>query len=72
MPCSCFVTSLIAAATHVSGAYDYLLKVVVADLPEWTRIAAQLTASGAGADRINTHVLLRKPKIFMGYPVGDQ
>ena len=62
----------IVEATHVSGAYDYLLKVVVADLPEWTRIAARLTASAAGADRINTHVLLRKPKIFMGYPVGDQ
>ena len=28
----------IVEASHVSGDYDYLLKVVVADLDEWTRI----------------------------------
>ena len=59
----------IVEASHVSGAYDYLLKVVVADLPEWTRIGEQLTDSAAGADRIVTHVLLSKAKIFVGYPV---
>lgn len=60
----------IVEASHVSGVYDYLLKVVVADMPEWTRIGEQLTAADVGADRINTHVLLRKPKIFVGYPVS--
>ena len=60
----------IVEASHVSGAYDYLLKVVVSDLQEWTRLAEKLTASDVGADRINTHVLLRKPKIFVGYPVA--
>ncbi len=59
----------IVEASHVSGDYDYLLKVVVADLAEWTRIGEQLTAPEVGADRLNTHVLLRKPKIFVGYPV---
>ena len=59
----------IVEASHVSGAYDYLLKVVVADIAEWTRIGEQLTAENVGADRINTHVLMRKPKIFVGYPV---
>ena len=59
----------IVEASHVSGDYDYLLKAVVADLPEWNRIGAQLTAPGVGADRINTHVLLSKPKVFVGYPV---
>ena len=59
----------IVEASHVSGDYDYLLKVVVADLDEWTRIGAQLTAPEVGADRLNTHVLLRKPKVFVGYPV---
>ena len=59
----------IVEASHISGSYDYLLKVVVADLDEWTRIGERLTAPGVGADRINTHVLLRKPKIFVGYPV---
>ena len=59
----------VVEASHVSGAYDYLLKVVVADMAEWTRIGEQLTAADVGAERINTHVLLRKPKIFVGYPV---
>jgi DNA-binding Lrp family transcriptional regulator len=62
----------IVEATHVSGAFDYLLKAVVADLPEWTSISAQLTAEGAGADRINSHILLRKTKIFVGYPVQQR
>ena len=39
---------------------------------EWTQIGEKLTAADAGADRINTHVLLRKPKIFVGYPVKDR
>jgi DNA-binding Lrp family transcriptional regulator len=59
----------VVEASHVSGAYDYLLKVVVADLAEWTAIGEQLTVPEVGAERINTHVLLRKPKIFVGYPV---
>jgi Lrp/AsnC family transcriptional regulator, leucine-responsive regulatory protein len=59
----------VVEASHVSGAYDYLLKVVVKDLSEWTRIGEQLTDEAVGADRINTHVLLRKTKIFVGYPV---
>lgn len=58
----------IVEASHVSGAYDYLLKVVVTDMAEWNRLGEQLTAE-AGADRINTHVLMRKPKVFVGYPV---
>jgi hypothetical protein len=56
----------------VSDPRRRLLKVVVADMPEWTRIGEQLTAADVGADRINTHVLLRKPKIFVGYPVRDR
>jgi Lrp/AsnC family transcriptional regulator, leucine-responsive regulatory protein len=62
----------VVEASHVSGAYDYLLKVVVADLPEWTRIGERLTNAEVGADRINTHVLLRKTKVFVGYPIEDR
>lgn len=58
----------IVEASHVSGAFDYLLKVVVVDLPEWTKIGETLTTE-AGVERINSHVLLRKTKIFVGYPV---
>lgn len=59
----------VVESSHVSGAYDYLLKVVVADMAEWTRIREQLTGAEVGADRINTYVLMRKPKIFVGYPI---
>lgn len=60
----------IVEASHVSGAYDYLLKVVVPDLGRWSQVSARLTEE-AGADRIVTHVLLHKPKIFVGYPVTE-
>jgi len=62
----------IVEASHVSGNYDYLLKVVVADLDEWARITERLTANGGGVDRITTLVLLHKPKIFVGYPVPQR
>lgn len=62
----------VVEASHVSGNYDYLLKVVVADLDEWARITERLTANGGGADRITTLVLLHKPKIFVGYPVPQR
>jgi DNA-binding Lrp family transcriptional regulator len=62
----------IVESSHVSGTYDYLLKVVVENVAEWTRIGEQLTAEDVGADRINTHVLLRKAKVFVGYPVRQR
>jgi DNA-binding Lrp family transcriptional regulator len=59
----------VVEASHVTGAYDYLLKVVAADMAEWTRIAEALTGADLGVDRIITHVLMGKPKVFTGYPV---
>ena len=59
----------VVEASHVTGAYDYLLKVVVANMPEWTGIAEQLTSGDLGVERVNTHVLMHKPKVFVGYPV---
>ena len=59
----------VVEASHVTGAYDYLLKVVVANMPEWTAIAEQLTSGDLGVERVNTHVLMHKPKVFVGYPV---
>ena len=60
----------IVESSHVSGAFDYLLKVVVSDLAAWNQITEELTGGDVGADRINTHVLLRKPKVFVGYPIN--
>lgn len=64
-------TPAIVEASHVTGAYDYLLKVVVADMAEWTKLAEALTSSDIGVDRISTHVMMNKPKFFVGYPVGE-
>ena len=59
----------IVEASHVTGAHDYLLKIVTTDMAEWTRLADQLTGGDLGVDRINTHVMMDKPKFFTGYPV---
>jgi DNA-binding Lrp family transcriptional regulator len=59
----------VVEASHVTGSFDYILKVVVADMPEWTRISEELTSSGLGVDRINSHLVMSKPKFFVGYPV---
>lgn len=56
-------------ASHVTGSFDYILKVVVADMLEWTQIAESLASGDLGVDRINTHVVMRKPKFFVGYPI---
>ena len=61
----------VVEASHMTGAYDYLLKVVTADMAEWTRIAEDLTSSNVGVERINTHVMMNKPKFFVGYPIND-
>jgi len=62
----------VVEASHVTGAYDYLLKVVTADMADWTRLAEELTSSNIGVDRINTHVMMNKPKFFVGYPINER
>ncbi|MEA1013170.1 Lrp/AsnC family transcriptional regulator [Sphingosinicella sp. LY1275] len=62
----------VVEASHVSGDVDYVLKVVVADMPAWTRLREKFIAEPIGASRITTHVLMRKPKVFVGYPVSDR
>jgi len=62
----------VVEASHMTGDYDYLLKVVVADMREWTMLAEHMTSAGVGIDRINTHVMMNKPKFFVGYPVESK
>lgn len=61
----------IVEASSVSGDVDYLLKVVVADMAEWTRLKDAMIGAGLGVRRITTHVLMSKPRIFTGYPVPN-
>jgi DNA-binding Lrp family transcriptional regulator len=63
--------SAVVEASHMTGAYDYLLKIVTADMAEWTRITEELTSSDIGVERINTHVMMNKPKFFVGYPIKE-
>lgn len=58
--------------SDVSGDVDYILKIVVRNMAEWNRLREQLTAGDFGIDRLTTHVLVRKPKVFVGYPVPDR
>ena len=60
----------IVETSRVSGEIDYLLKAVVRDLGEWSAIVETLTSDRFGADRVVTHVLLSKPRIFTGYPIA--
>lgn len=61
----------IVEASHVSGDTDYVLKVVVAAMPEWNELKDRLTDE-IGVSRITTHVIMDKPKVFTGYPVPDR
>ena len=56
----------------VSGDVDYLLRVVVAEMAEWTRIREALVGGSLGVSRVTTHVLMGKPKVFTGYPVAQE
>lgn len=60
----------IVEASQVSGAFDYLLKVAVQDMPAWTRLEGNLMERDPGVAKVTTHVLLKKPKVFQGYPTG--
>lgn len=64
----------VVEVSHVSGDIDYMLKIVAADMPEWTKLRDTLVGGDLGVGRITTHVLMRKPKVFVGYPItiGDR
>ena len=62
----------VVEVSDVSGDVDYILKVVVADMAEWIRLKEALVGGNNGVARITTHVLMSKPKIFVGYPVPEQ
>ena len=60
----------VVEVSQVSGAFDYLLKVVVPDMPAWTALTEELSRRDLAVDKIVTHVLMKKPKVFTGYPIG--
>ena len=62
----------IVEASYVSGTFDYLIKVVAPDMDWWTRASEDLMARDLGVDRVVTHVLMKKTKRFVGYPIADR
>ena len=62
----------VVEVSDVSGDVDYILKIVVGSMAEWNCLRDQLTGGDLGVERVTTHVLMRKPKTFMGYPVPDR
>lgn len=60
----------VVEASHVSGDVDYLLKVVVPGMADWTRLRDRF-ANDIPIRRITTHILMSKPRIFTGYPIPE-
>lgn len=59
----------IVEASYVSGPFEYLIKVVAPDVSAWTALSEGLIAGDLGVDRVVSHVLMKKPKKFAGYPI---
>lgn len=62
----------VVEVSDVSGDVDYILKIAVGSMDEWNRLREQLAGGDLGVERVTTHVLMRKPKIFLGYPVPER
>jgi DNA-binding Lrp family transcriptional regulator len=56
-------------AAQVSGAFDFLLKVVTRDVHAWRELADWLIEADLGVDKITSHVLMKQSKAFAGYPL---
>ncbi|MDR3513926.1 MAG: Lrp/AsnC family transcriptional regulator [Caulobacteraceae bacterium] len=56
-------------AAQVSGAFDFLLKVVTRDVHAWRDLADSLIEADLGVDKITSHVLMKQSKAFAGYPL---
>ena len=55
----------------ISGAYDYLLKVVCTDVRRYNRITDELIKGGIGIGKMNTLIILERTKDFSGYPLSS-
>lgn len=61
----------VVEAFRVSGAYDYMLRVIVSDVHEWKDIARMLLGGNYGVEKIVSHFLMDEVKPFSGYPLVD-
>ncbi|MDH5822662.1 Lrp/AsnC family transcriptional regulator [Luteimonas sp. RD2P54] len=62
----------VVEASRVSGAYDYMLRVIVNDVHEWKDIARILLGGDYGVEKIVSHFLMDEVKPFSGYPLASK
>jgi DNA-binding Lrp family transcriptional regulator len=60
----------IVEACQVSGAFDYLLKVAVADMRAWRELSDRITNAELAVGKIASHVVMKPAKMFTGYPIS--
>jgi len=58
-------------ACRISGASDYLLRVIVNDVHHWKDIARLLLGGDYGVEKIVSQFLMDEVKPFSGYPLVD-
>ncbi|HBK45228.1 MAG TPA: hypothetical protein DDZ67_02085 [Xanthomonadaceae bacterium] len=61
----------VVEAFRISGAYDYMLRVIVSDVHEWKDVARMLLGGRYGVEKIVSHFLMDEVKPFSGYPLVD-
>ncbi len=59
----------IVEAAQVSGAFDYLLKVVVADMRAWRELSDRILNSDLGVGKISSHVMMKAAKTAEGVEI---
>ena len=61
----------IVEAAQVSGAYDYLMRVVVGTMEDWREFSDQILNSNLGVTKISSHIVMKSAKDLEG-PAGGQ
>lgn len=61
----------VVEACRISGAYDYLLRVIVNDVHHWKDIARLLLGGDYGVEKIVSYFLMDEVKPFSGYPLVE-
>ena len=56
---------------HVTGGYDYLLKVIARSVGHYQTIMEQLLEGDAGIGKYSCYVVLGSPIVREGYPIGQ-
>ena len=59
----------IVEAAQVSGAFDYWLKVAVADMRAWRDLSDRILNADLGVGKISSHVMMKQAKSFTAYPL---